>query len=1277
MSDSLFDIPELADCSNERGLVRIPMEQDVPFTRRVRAIVDTPAFQRLGHITQLGLASRVYPGATHTRFEHALGVFHNATRYLRQLARDERFRDAVDSHAAEVLLASALLHDLGHWPFCHPIEDMALADIPRHEEFAAAHLAPDTELADVLRNDWNVAPAEVLSVLNGDNDSPGSRPETEAGTTTDPSTMALLRSILSGPIDIDKMDYLDRDSLHAGVPYGRNFDRNRLIQTEPMQIDPEIVDRLRGAIRTDRLLDTAVQLVGIPSPTCDAAKVSDKLAEILTADGFDVERPEAGWPKSPAVAARLTVDDTGRTLQFNGHLDTVHLPFVPPRVENGMLYGSGASDMKGGVAAAVEAMRILKETEALPTGSVLLTAHDLHEAPWGDGSQVDGLIDAGYIGDGVLLPEYLCDHLPVLGRGLAVLEVTVTRDGEPIHEVFSIVQLCLVLFFALLFAANSVAQEKDRQTLIMLLMTDLSDRELVLGKLCSSLLIVFVLIVASVPAFFLVYRLGGVTATQIGWSLGICLATALAAGSWGSLVAYWREKTFQTLSISVLGVVMLVGVVETVVGIAGAESTAGRVVGLLNPFRAMMGILSPLSSHMGTDVVHVSAIGSVASLTGLAAVLNIIATMRLRVWNPSRSVFRKAKTETDEATGIVRARTRTIWNNPVIWREIRTKAYGRKAELIKLGYFVLAAAAVYSVIDGGGELILGMISPIGFVFVALALMSLMLVNAQAVTAMTSERDMKTLELLLMTDVTAKEFVFGKLGGIFYNAKEVIAIPLLLAGYSTWLGYLSFENLVYVVIGFLVLVVFSGMLGLHSGLSNNLSRHAIANSLGTMFFLFVGIFIFMLLLVEARSSFFLQLPSFIGFIGAGSIALYASLSRKNPSMALRVASAALPFLTFYSITEFLLQGNLGVCVTLRPDRLLTAILFWNLLINLGFFATSIVIAQQLVTAGYSASAGVLGVGSLFIIILMGEVLPKSGAVVFRRTLAPWVSWPLAAAVRVLDPVLPGLGRLTRAIRRAFWPHIVREPHLNAEDLERAVEVSQRSEEVVGQERQVLHNILDLSEITVEEVMRPRGTYVALPSPVQISDLNGVVPGSSYIAVQQNGREEIDGAIPLMEFAEHPDSDLDQAAEDVVNVPWCATLADTLQLLRDAFCGLACVVNEYGETVGIVTYEDIIDTVLMPEPSRARRLLMREPVVEAAPGRYEVEGMTTLRYLCRRLNLDFEPSSENYVTVAGMLYEKLEHIPSVGDECEWNGFQVRVAEVPAQGHLRVELTRTDDQ
>ena len=124
-----------------------------------------------------------------------------------------------------------------------------------------------------------------------------------------------------------------------------------------MNFDPAIFARLKAHVNRQRLVETARRLVEVPSPTGDARAVSDRLAEILTADGFDVERPAGGYPESPAVVIRLESGRPGRTLQFDGHLDTVHLPFVPPAVMDGLLTGSGASDMKGGLAAAVEAVR--------------------------------------------------------------------------------------------------------------------------------------------------------------------------------------------------------------------------------------------------------------------------------------------------------------------------------------------------------------------------------------------------------------------------------------------------------------------------------------------------------------------------------------------------------------------------------------------------------------------------------------------------------------------------------------------------------------------------------------------------------------------------------------------------------------------------------------------------------------------------------------------------------------------------------------------------------
>jgi len=358
---------------------------------------------------------------------------------------------------------------------------------------------------------------------------------------------------------------------------------------------------------------------------------------------------------------------------------------------------------------------------------------------------------------------------------------------------------------------------------------------------------------------------------------------------------------------------------------------------------------------------------------------------------------------------------------------------------------------------------------------------------------------------------------------------------------------------------------------------------------------------------------------------------------------------------------------------NPDRLLTGVLFWNLVINLSYFAVSIVVAQRLSRAGWTAFAGGYGALSLVAIILFGEVLPKSLAVVARQRLATLVGWPLAASLRLIDPISDGLNVVTLVARRTFWPHLVREPYLRAEDLERAVRNSELSADVIRQERFVLHNILDLTDITAEEVMRPRGSYVCLPVPVGLDDLHGEVPSSDYVAVRSDHDETIDGAIPLAGFSALPCEHLENAAEDVVNVPWCATVADTLQQMRDRFCSVAVVVNEYGETIGMVTYEDIIDTILMPQPSRAKRLLNREPVLEVAPGCYRVEGITTLRHLADRLELDYDPAPDSPVTVAGLLYDELEHIPVLGDECTWQEYHIRVMEVSPRGQLRVTVLR----
>lgn len=206
-------LPEVASLATAGSLVRIPPEMDVPISSRVRQIIDSLPMRRLGRVSQLGLVALVYPGAVHSRLEHSLGVYRNALLVVSQLARDPGFSNCVSGAEAEAFVLAALVHDLGHWPYCHPIEDMRLAEVPRHEA-RARRLITGSELGPLIERDWNCDIEQVLRILE-------KTPRNDAE--------RLLASMLSGPLDIDKLDYLVRDSLHAGVPYGRNFDIGRLI----------------------------------------------------------------------------------------------------------------------------------------------------------------------------------------------------------------------------------------------------------------------------------------------------------------------------------------------------------------------------------------------------------------------------------------------------------------------------------------------------------------------------------------------------------------------------------------------------------------------------------------------------------------------------------------------------------------------------------------------------------------------------------------------------------------------------------------------------------------------------------------------------------------------------------------------------------------------------------------------------------------------------------------------------------------------------------------
>jgi hypothetical protein len=186
-----------------------------------------------------------------------------------------------------------------------------------------------------------------------------------------------------------------------------------------------------------------------------------------------------------------------------------------------------------------------------------------------------------------------------------------------------------------------------------------------------------------------------------------------------------------------------------------------------------------------------------------------------------------------------------------------------------------------------------------------------LVNALSVNSITGERDLGALDLLLVTDISPYEFVFGKLGGVFWVCKWIIAPPLILCVYLWWQGAIKLENVLYLVAGLAVMDVFVAVLGIHVGMAYSNSRTAVAVSLGTVFFLLLGVATCMRIMVSFSGSFQMQLWPFVGVILGGWAGLYAALGIRNPSVAIGLAAFACPLATFVGITSYFNGQTLGV------------------------------------------------------------------------------------------------------------------------------------------------------------------------------------------------------------------------------------------------------------------------------------------------------------------------------------------------------------------------------
>lgn len=501
-----------------------------------------------------------------------------------------------------------------------------------------------------------------------------------------------------------------------------------------------------------------------------------------------------------------------------------------------------------------------------------------------------GLFVARAVYAGTLVGIIATCWLVVTGTQAVATVGDAARFGGTLLRILSPLQLALAMLASALAGVVAVGVEKDRRTLELLLVSRLGDAQLVIGKLAGSLVRVTLLLVAAVPVFALAGTFGGVTPPQLVRMFVVTMAAAAAAAAAGNAIAFWRDTTFQALAITAFALVGWLTVGEATAAAVGPTAAAA-----VSPVRALFAALQP-AAGFPWEFVGLG-IALVAGMTGWAVA-------GVRRWNTAVPMRPSATTTAGAAP------PREVWANPVLWREICTRAHGRAMVVVRAAWLLIFAAAVAGVATEARAAVPDRFA-VAAAVVPMVLASLLAIAALAVTSVTSERDRGTFDLLLVSDLEPGEFVWGKLLGVLGSAAELVVLPqalclgLVPAGITTW------EHAAYLCLGLAVLTCFVAVLGVYAGLSHPTSRPAIAVALGIVAFLFVGVATTMRIMVAFGGSFELQLAPFLAAIVGGAVGLYAALSARNPSPAVGWASALLPALTFVAITGFLQGSSLQV------------------------------------------------------------------------------------------------------------------------------------------------------------------------------------------------------------------------------------------------------------------------------------------------------------------------------------------------------------------------------
>ena len=377
-------------------------------------------------------------------------------------------------------------------------------------------------------------------------------------------------------------------------------------------------------------------------------------------------------------------------------------------------------------------------------------------------------------------------------------------------------------------------------------------------------------------------------------------------------------------------------------------------------------------------------------------------------------------------------------------------------------------------------------------------------------------------------------------------------------------------------------------------------------------------------------------------------------------ALFSGSEAAMFSLNHRSRKSLSRGGVGGRITARmlkdPEHLLSAVLFWNLLINMTYFAIAAIVGGRLEndeSAGRTVAIA-FTIVSLLSIIFFSEMLPKSVAVLAPLRFSIMLGPPLSLAVRMVSPIVPLVTAVNQAASRLVWPSFKPEPEIDLADIERAINLGTDDAALLQRERMALQGLVEIAETRVGELMRPRNKLWMYPEPVESKHVLEVMPTSGYLMVTDSAGEMITHSVEVRTLRPSQLDDLTAFYEPVIYVPWSARVSQVLDRLNDEHHSVAVVVNEFGELLGAVSIDGIMRSILAP---RQQQDPFGEVVIqEIAQDHFRVSGLVSVRALTKRLGI--EVIEEGVNTVAGYIQRNNERLPRAGDTARLSGYLLTV-------------------